>query len=334
MKIGVRTDNGAEERLVLAEQIGAHGGSIWADNALPGFYETNVANIDGIKRIRERFEAHNLNITGIGIGGRALKNQLLGLPERDRDIDAICETVRRIGQVYADKAPAESPVIIMDQRITYWASEGWKGSARVPGRGGVLLYDFHASRDADQTDAPAGQVPLEETWARIDYLYDRLVPVAEEAGIRLATHPDDPPLYVYRGAAQALNSLAGFKRLFDSHPSPMNGMLLCLGCMQEANEDVIEVIRDMGERNKIFYVHFRNVRGTVRDEKNPGYTEVFPNEGDMDMVAALKTFWQVGYDGVLVPDHHFGFEGDDEWSSISRAWQVGYISGLIQATKS
>ena len=198
----------------------------------------------------------------------------------------------------------------------------------MPGRGGVLFHDFDASRDAHLEDAPAGEASLEEVWERMAYLYERIVPVAEEADVRLATHPDDPPLPVYRGAAQALSSFAGFKRLFETFPSAHNGMLLCLGCMQEAGEDPIEVIRYFGERRKIFYVHFRNVKGTV-----PHYTEVFPDMGDLDMVAALKALWEVGYDGFLVPDHQFGIEGDDDWASISRAWQVGYIAALIQATR-
>ena len=326
MKIGVRTHNGEERRLILAEQLGAQGGSIWAW-ALPGFRENCVPDLDGIYQMRERFEAHNLALTGIGLGADCLKNQLLGLPERDREIDNVCETIRRIGQVYKDKPAAESPVIILDQRVTYWAKGGWTGGARVPGRGGVLFYDFDASRDAHLQDAPAGHVSLEEVWERIAYLYERIVPVAEEADIRLATHPDDPPLPEYRGAAHALNSLAGFKKLFEMFPSPYNGMLLCLGCMQEAGEDPIQVIRYFGKQNRIFYVHFRNVKGRV-----PHYTEVFPNLGDLDMVQAIKAFWEVGYQGFLVPDHQFGILGDDDWNTISRAWQIGYITALIQAT--
>ena len=328
MKIGLRTHSGDEKRLIQAQQIGAHGGSIWARAALPGFREDCVPTLDGLLRMRERFEAHDLLLTGIGLGADCLKAQLLGLPERDGEIDRVCRTIRIIGDAYRDKSAAETPVLILDQRVTYWARDGWTGAARVVGRGGVLLYDFDASRDAHLADAPAGLVPLDEVWERIAYLYERIVPVAEEADVRLATHPDDPPLAVYRGAHHALSSFAGFRRLFDLFPSSHNGMLLCLGCMQEAGEDAIEVIRYFGERGKVFYVHFRNVKGTV-----PRYTEVFPDQGDLDLVAAIKALWEVGYQGVLVPDHQFGILGDDEWGLVSRAWQVGYLTALIQATR-
>jgi len=123
-----------------------------------------------------------------------------------------------------------------------------------------------------------------------------------------------------------LTGLAGFRRLIELVPSPYNGLLLCLGCMQERGEDVPEVIRFFGERNKIFYVHFRNVVGTV-----PRYDEVFPNQGDGDMVVNLKTLHAVGYEQYVVPDHHIGLVDDSEWMHCSRAWQVGYIRGLMQA---
>jgi mannonate dehydratase len=175
-------------------------------------------------------------------------------------------------------------------------------------------------------DRPAGEVSREEVWARIAYLYERIVPVAEAARVRLATHPDDPPMEYYRGVHQALVGFAGLKRLVELVPSAYNGFLLCLGCMQEAGEDVPQVIRYFGQQNKIFYVHFRNVVGTV-----PRYVEVFPHEGDGDMVANLKALSEVGYEGYVVPDHHFGLIGDSDWHHCSRAWSVGYLRGLMQA---
>ena len=84
-------------------------------------------------------------------------------------------------------------------------------------------------------------------------------------------------------------------------------------------------IRTLGRENKIFYVHFRNVVGTV-----PRYREVFPDQGDGDMVANLKALQAVGFEGYVVPDHHFGLVGDTDWRHCSRAWQVGYIRGLLQ----
>jgi mannonate dehydratase len=327
MKIGLRSGNGAEDVLQFAQQIGAHGASIWAW-ACPGYRERCFLTVDNVLEMRERFDRYDLELTGIGLGADCIKNQLLGLPGRDREIANVCQTIRSMGEAYRDAG--SSPVLIIDQRTTYWAVGGaypkWNpGYARLPlGRGGAYLTDFDAGRD--EMDAPAGEVSSDEVWSRIAYFYERIVPVAEEARIRLATHPDDPPLVTYRGVHQVLNSFQGFQRFIELVPSPYNGLLLCLGCMQEAGEDVPEVIRSFGERKKIFYVHFRNVRGTVRK-----YTEVFPHEGEGDMVAAMKALKEVGYRGYVVPDHHIGLVGDTPWMHCSRAWHVGYLRGMMQA---
>ena len=328
MKIGLRSNNGAEERLQFAQQIGADGASIWA-SACPGYTERCYLTVDNVLEMRERFDKYDLELTGIGLGGDCIKNQLLGLPERDREIENVCRTIRSIGEAYADGAP--SPVVIIDQRTTYWARGGpsWHpGYERLPvGRGGARLTTFDVERiKGELDDRPAGEVPKEVVWSRIAYFYERIVPVAEEARVRLATHPDDPPMAYYRGVHQALTGFEGLKRLVELVPSPCNGLLLCLGCMQEAGEDVPAVIHYFGQREKIFYVHFRNIVGTV-----PRYTEVFPHEGDGDMVANLRALREVGYEGYVVPDHHAGLIGDSDWAHCSRAWHVGYLKGLMQA---
>jgi mannonate dehydratase len=328
MKIGVRSNDGAEDRLLFAQQIGADGASIWA-SACPGYAERCYLTPDNVLEMRERLSRYDLELTGIGLGADCIKNQLLGLPGRDREIENVCKTIRSIGGVYKDGAP--SPVVIIDQRTTYWAPKGpsWHpGYERLPiGRGGVVLQTFDAERmQGELDDKPAGDVSREEVWSRITYFYERIVPVAEEVKVRLATHPDDPPMAYYRGVHQTLIGFEGLRRLLELVPSPYHGLLLCLGCMQEAGEDVPQVIRYFGQRNKIFYVHFRNVVGTV-----PRYREVFPYEGDGDMVSNLKALQEVGYQGYVVPDHHFGLVNDTDWRPCSRAWQVGYIRGLMQA---
>ena len=315
--------------MLFAQQIGAHGASIWA-SACPGYDERCYLTSEDVRSMRRRFDKYDLELTGIGLGGQCVKNQLLGLPERAEEIENVCRTIRSIGEAYQDGAP--SPVVIIDQRTTYWAPKGpmWHpGYERQPvGRGGTLLTTFDSGRLVGELDdQPAGEVSNEEVWSRIRYFYERIVPVAEAYRVRLATHPDDPPMACYRGVEQALIGFQAFKRFIDLAPSPYNGLLLCLGCMQEAGEHVPEVIRYFGERKKIFYVHFRNVIGVV-----PKYSEVFPDQGDGDMAANLKALQAVGYQGYLVPDHHFGVAADDEdYPLISRAWQVGYMRGLMQA---
>ena len=147
MKIGVRSSSGAEERLLFAQQIGADGASIWA-SACPGYTERCYLTVDNVLEMRERFAKYDLELTGIGLGGECIKNQLLGLPGRDREIENVCKTIRSIGEAYADGAP--SPVVIIDQQTTYWAPKGphlHPGYERLPiGRGGVYLTTFDSER--------------------------------------------------------------------------------------------------------------------------------------------------------------------------------------------
>ncbi len=330
MKIGLRSHNGAEDRLHYAQQIGADGASIWAW-AVPEYLERHYLTTDDMRLMRRRFEKYDLALTGVGIGGQVVKNQLLGLPEREQDMKNVARTLRAMGEAYQDK-PQDAPVLIIDQRLTYWAVGGEypsqnPGYQRLPiGRGGTVLTTFDLERDKHLLDAPCGEVSYDEAWARVCYFYEKLVPVAEEAKVRLATHPDDPPLGYYRGVHQVLNGFEGFKKLMEAFPSPYNGLLFCCGTMQEAGEDVAEMIRYFGAQNKIFYVHFRNVRGVV-----PKYEEVFAAEGDSNMIANFKALRDVGFDGFIVPDHIPGIVGDGEWEERGRAWHVGYFKGLIQA---
>jgi mannonate dehydratase len=332
MKIGLRSHNAAEDRLLFAQQIGAQGVSIWAA-ACPGYDERCYLTPDDVREMRARCAKYDLELTGIGLGGDCVKQQLLGLPGRDQEIENVCTTIRSIGAAYSGGVP--SPVVIIDQRTTYFAKSGpwWHpGYERNPvGHGAAKLTTFHADRIVGELDdQPAGEVANDAVWARIAYFYERIVPAAEASNVRLVTHPDDPPLDVYRGVEQALVSFEALKRFVELVPSPNNGLLLCLGVMQERGEHVPDVIRYFGAREKISYVHFRNVIGSVR-QTPPQYIEVWPDQGDGDMVANFRALKEVGYPGYIVPDHHIGIAGDDEWMRYSRAWQVGYLRGVIEA---
>ena len=175
MKIGLRSHNAAEDWLLFAQQIGAHGASIWG-KAIPEYDERCYLTTEDVRSMRKRFDKYDLELTGIGLGGDCVKNQLLGLPGRDQEIENVCHTIRSIGEAYADGAP--SPVISIDQRTTYWAHKGpsWHpGYERQPvGRGGALLTTFDSSRIIGELDdQPAGVVSNAEVWERIQYFYER-----------------------------------------------------------------------------------------------------------------------------------------------------------------
>ena len=151
-------------------------------------------------------------------------------------------------------------------------------------------------------DAPAGTVPdvtAEQIWQRLSDFLRELVPVAEESGVRLAAHPDDPPLPSLRGTARLVYHPDLFQKLLDVVPSYNNSLEFCLGTISEMRQgDVYEAVDRYSKQGNIAYVHFRNVHGKV-----PDYHEVFVDEGDMDMYRILQILHKNNYDGVLIPDH-------------------------------
>ena len=165
-------------------------------------------------------------------------------------------------------------------------------------------------------------------WDNLTYFLKRLVPVAEEAGVKLAAHPDDAPIPEFMGVARILSSIEGLQRLIDTVPSLCNGLGFCQGTVASmAGVDMLAAIRQFGRQQRIFFAHFRNPRGQV-----PVFEEVFPDEGSTDMLAAVRAYREVGYQGVIRVDHAPGMV-DDPQNERTFAYQVGYFRGLVDAVE-
>ena len=242
----------------------------------------------------------------------------LGLPGRDEEIDIACQLIRNMGAV----------------GIPVWCYEwmtvfGWTRTLKtMPSRGGALVtgYDHELMRDEPLTEY--GVVTDEQLWDNLHYFLERVVPVAEEADIKLAMHPDDPPLSPIRGISRIMRSIENYQKLMDMFPSPINGIALCQGNFTLMTDDLPSVIRHFGD--KIFFVHFRDVRGTP--EK---FQETFHDDGQTDMLECMRAYRDIGFEGVCRPDHVPTMEGDKNdrpgYSSIGRLFAIGYLKGLREA---
>ena len=210
-------------------------------------------------------------------------------------------------------------------------------SRTVPGRGDTV-YNKWNYKEAVAKNPPltrAGVVNDDAFWERIHYFLDHVVPVANENKVRIACHPNDPgmPPEGYRGIHTVLGTIDGLKKFVSYKESPYHGLNFCQGTVSEdlenPNEEIGDVIRWFGSRKKIFNVHFRNIRG----HRSDFVAEMFPDEGDVDFVKALKVYREVGYEDLLMPDHAPKVVGENaEWGTNENfAFEFGYIRGLIQS---
>lgn len=240
--------------------------------------------------------------------------------ERDRQIEAICKLIENLASLGVHSAK---------YNFSYLGVPRTKSER---GRGGALVPTFRADQitNADQITR-AGHVSADAFWERITYFLERVIPVAEANKVRLACHPNDPMTPPnYRGIEESVIShVDGLKRFVSIAESPYHGLNFCQGTIGESlenpREEIGDVIRWFGSRGKIFNVHFRNIKG-----KRFSFTEVFPDDGDMDMPAALKLYKEVGVDCMIMPDHVPEIDGISPFET-GFAFCYGYIIGLFQA---
>jgi len=211
--------------------------------------------------------------------------------------------------------------------------EDWqRTSCTAAARGGALATAFAlAEVGTNVTDAdgvPETVTSADRLWDNLKRFLDAVLPVAEASGVRLAIHPDDPPLTVFRGQPQIITSNQALRRVVDLAPSPANGICYCVGSLFPAGVDLIAGIRDLAPH--IHYVHARNVRGMVDD-----FQETWHDEGEIDLAAIVHELKQVGFTGSVRPDHAPSMAGESNetpgYEMLGRLFAAGYLRGLFQA---
>lgn len=241
-------------------------------------------------------------------------------PQRDRDIELVQSMIKSC-------AKAGVPAIKYNMSIL-----GVVRTARTPGRGGSTYSTWRYAEAKPATEiTKAGKVNADIYWERITYFLERVIPVANEYKIRMACHPHDPgmPPQGYQGVDTVLGTIDGMKKFVSIKESPYHGFNFCQGTvsemLQDPGKEILDVIRYFGSRKKIFNVHFRNIRG-----KRDNFQEVYPDEGDIDFVKAMKVYKEVGYPYMMMPDH-VPNHPDDRGGDQAFAFAYGYIRALIQA---
>ncbi len=293
--------------------------------------------VDQLQAIAARCAADGLRIDGLeNVSPANFYKIQRGLDGRDEQIENFCTTLRNMGEAGLD-------TLGYNFLVTYV----WRTRMRAEGRGGAVVTEFDLADALRDGNALAGYklVPgeVEQTidedtlWANHQYFLDAVLPVAEASGVRLALHPDDPPVAEpLGGAARVFRSPAALERAYDqAGRSPWWGLNFCIGTVSEMGGQaaVLEVIERLGTRRAIFYVHLRDVAGTV-----PAFAETFLGDGNLDVAAVLRRLHDVGFDGFVIDDHVPAMIGDlDTWGDTSsdaycsrgRAHAIGYLQGVL-----
>ena len=300
-----------DDDLAFLEQIGLR----WARLE----YAAGDIGIDTLRAAQQRFAKFGIRIySGVHYSYRSLKVQL-GQPGRDQDIETYCRFLRDLGKLEIpiasyDFHPANTYTTNMVQHRGYTARE-------------FDLSDFRNKVEKRQFDR---EYSADDIWANYTYFMKAALPVAEESGVRLALHPDDPPLARMNGVAKLFTHYDGYHRAEQiAGSSRAWGLTFCVGTWSEGGagmgKNVFEMIRDFGSRGKICEVHFRNVTGPL-----PHFVETFPDDGYMDMYQVMKALRQVRFAGAVEPDHVPKLAGDSGLLRAGTAYCIAYMRALLR----
>lgn len=272
---------------------------------------------DELLRMHNSFKNSGLEIAVIEGGVPITDETRLGGPERDAEIEAFKQFLWNVGEL------GISTVCYDWMAGVRWA----RTTTDVPARGDSVTTAYE---DAHMQGGPAPDcAPVSEAtlWENLEYFLNEVIPVAEEAGVTLGLHPDDPPIASIRGVSRIVRSPEAYERVLDLYDSPYNGITFCQGNFAAMGVDIPETIRRLGDR--INFVHFRDVRGNPKS-----FVETWHDNGPTDMKAAVEAYRDVGFDGVARPDHvpTMANERNDNpgYETGGRLFATGYMKGLLE----
>jgi mannonate dehydratase len=314
-----------EANLRLAAQVGVDDIVYYDMNGMPESVEAMLA-------VRHQVESHGLRLSVVE-GGPRMDQIVIPKPGRDQQIEAFKRALEAMGR---------TGIQILCYNFMPWELRVARTSYAESERGGALTSGFEWSKFDDGRRTAAGETTADEMWDSLEYFLRRVVPAAEAAGVKLALHPDDPPLASMCGLARIFGSVEAFERLVRIVPSECNGITFCQGCFAESGIDIPSAIRRLGAH--IHFIHFRDIRGT-----RWSFRESFHDNGQTDMAQAMKTYHDIGFRGPVRPDHVPLLSGEPEhyieerlpsgeirrigpatgYTMQARLFAVGYMRGLM-----
>lgn len=281
---------------------------------------TRFWEFDQLLNLKNWLNDAGLNLSAIEGSVPLTDTTKLGLPGRDEEIDAFKQFLRDCGDL-------NIPVVCYD----WIAGVRWaRTSAHVEARGGSLVTAYENTKMETGSPPEAANATASELWENLEYFLEEVVPVAEEAGVKLGLHPDDPPREEVRGIPRIINSVDAYDRVFELYESEYNGVTFCQGNFAAMGADIPETIRHFGDR--IHFVHFRDVSGDAN-----AFVETWHDDGPTDMLAAMQAYQEIGFSGPMRPDHVPTMAGESNnnpgYHQKGRLFAIGYMKGLLEQSQ-
>lgn len=312
MQIGLRMRPTPGIRWQLAQQMGVNRAVVnfpnTDDDMKPWDYEP-------LRQLQKTLNEHGFTLAATE-SRPPMEKTVLGQAGRDEEIAEVKRCIRNLGKVGADVycwVWTEDPLGVL------------RTHTEIEGRGESTQGQYDHTVTEAQDEHPVSDITEDELWDNLEYFLDEVVPVAEESDIKLALHPDDPPISPIRGVPRIITSVEAYDRVLEYYNSEYNGVAFCQGNFTAMGADIPETIRHFGER--LHLVHFRDVSGNAEL-----FTETWHDNGPTNMAGAIDAYLDVGFDGVIRPDHVGEMAGQQLGSggNKGRLFAVGYLKGLIE----
>jgi mannonate dehydratase len=304
------------ERLMICQQLGV-------THAITGgpFRGIGRDQYDAAARkLADDFAQAGFKIAGIEGHPVRFENIKLGTKGRDEEIRNTNAAIKALSKAGIDMIC-----------YNFMAGLGWYRTKHgIPARGNALTSEFSLEDSIKEGLTKYGEVSEEQMWDNLTYFLERVIPVAEKWNVKMAAHPDDPPISPLRGIARILTSADNYRRLMNIAPSPVNGITFCQANFRAMGENIYELAREFCEMGKVFFVHYRDIDGTK--EK---FHETFHDNGPTDMARMLEIYSRAGFNGPIRPDHAptMADEGDDAkgYGMSGKIFAFGYMIGIMDA---
>jgi mannonate dehydratase len=307
-----------EHKIRLASQIGITHAIVNVRVALGRVPRERY--LEMLARIKADFRTAGLIFAGAESHPVPAEKIKLGLPGRDEEIENYLAAIRALAELGV-------PMVCYN----WMAGLGWyRTRFDVPARGGALISEFDNDVAKRQGLTQWGEVSEEKIWSNLEYFLKAVIPVADKAGVKMALHPDDPPLSPLRGIGRILTSAANYRRVLNLVPSPVNGITFCQANFKLMGEDITALAREWCAQKKIFFVHFRDVEGT-----RERFRETFHDNGPTDLAQMLRVYHECGFEGPMRPDHAPTLDGESNdkpgYAMGGKVLAIGYMKGAMDA---